>query len=87
MNDAEYAAELRSFARRLRAVRFRGIEAYLADLDELAGAMIRRANEIGAERPQAARAPEHRRLTVQTSRIVGPTGAVATVALRRRRVG
>ena len=42
----ERAAELRAFARRLRAIRFRGTEAYLEDIDEFAHALTRRAYEL-----------------------------------------
>ena len=43
---AEYAAELRTFAQRLRAIRFRGTEAYLEDIDEFVHALTRRADEL-----------------------------------------
>ena len=88
MTEADFAAELRAFARRLRAIRFRGTEAYLQDLDELARALVRRANEIApapAARPAARRAPEHARLIMHRTRVVGPSGAVAMVAMRRKR--
>ena len=69
MTEVDFAAELRAFARRLRAIRFRGTEAYLQDLDELARALVRRAKEIGAAplraRPASRRAPEHMRLTAR----------------------
>lgn len=87
MTEAEFAAELRSFARRLKALRFRGTEAYLQDIDALAYAMVRRASEIGATQPAPARAPEHARLVLRQTRVVGPTGAVATVVSRRGRAG
>ena len=87
---AEHAAELRMFARRLRAVRFRGTEAYLQDIDELARALQRRADEIvpfvAAPSHRSPRAAEHAQLVLHTTRVVGPTGAVATVTLRRKRV-
>ena len=76
------------FARRLRAIRFPGTAAYLQDLDELAHALLRRADEIGAApsaRPAARRAPEHARLIMHRTRVVGPSGAVAMVAMRRKR--
>jgi hypothetical protein len=85
VTEAEFAAELRTFARRLKALRFRGTEAYLQDIDALAYAMVRRASEISADVPAVARAPQHARLALRQTRIVGPTGAVATVTLRRQR--
>jgi hypothetical protein len=87
---AEHAAELRTFARRLRTIRFRGTEAYLQDIDELARALQRRADEIVpvvvASPHRAPHSAEHTRPILHTTRVVGPTGAVATVTLRRKRV-
>jgi len=59
------------FARRLRAIRFPGTAAYLQDLDELAHALLRRADEIAAAptaRPAARRAPEHSHLLTDLAR-------------------
>ena len=50
---AEHAAELRAFALRLRAIRFRGTEAYLEDIDELAHALTQRALELSPRRLDA----------------------------------
>jgi hypothetical protein len=86
MTDADFAAELREFARQLKALRFRGVEAYLADLDGFAAAMSRRAAELAPVAPPTrTRAPEHARLRVGQVRIKGPTGVVAMVAVKRRR--
>ena len=41
---ADCARSLRAFARRIRDSRFRGTERYLADMDDLAVAMLREAN-------------------------------------------
>jgi hypothetical protein len=86
VTEAEFAAELRTFARRLKALRFRGTEAYLQDIDALAHAMVRRANEMSSPAVIAVRAPEHARLALRQTRVVGPTGAVAMVTMRRPRM-
>jgi hypothetical protein len=81
----DHADDLRTFARRLKALRFRGTEAWLEDVDALALAMVQRASEVSAVPVRRSPAPEHARLAVGQTRVVGPTGAVTMVLLRRRR--